>query len=546
LIVSSNVNVNSRTEDGMTSLHISASRGDLNITEMLIKEFNVDVNVSHDKWGTPLHCAVRDGRRKIVALLIIAKAKIEILNNSKGNPLEISNDERITNMLKKYEAHLITKEEKKLRHEIEELEGLKLRHTIMNRLFIPPRPPKIRGYIYKVGLVFGSRKACYFVLDPFNATFTKYETKDDYPHKPKKEYLLKSMTALKMTHSVQDYHYFEFFYVKQQKFCCKDKAAADLWVKYLNCAIVYTAFLESLVHHANSLDADEEIKKLNKKLLDRISDEIQEEIKIEDEGTHDTSSTHINLEDNDLFDSAERVNIKSFNVISKIGIGAFGSIFKVEHMSTGKIYAMKAISKKYLSRSKQLKYAKTESKILRIVNHPFVIRMCYAFQTTEHINFILDYCELGDLAILIERKQIFNEDEARFYISELILAIEYLHSENIVYRDLKPANILIGGDGHIKLSDFGLAKQILGQEAPKSLSFCGSISYLSPDMLMSKSSNKTIDIYGIGTVLYELLCGLPPFYAENPKILMKNIQYAKLKIPCYLSINARSVLKVFL
>ena len=102
----------------------------------------------------------------------------------------------------------------------------------------------------------------------------------------------------------------------------------------------------------------------------------------------------------------------------------------------------------------------------------------------------------------IENKELFTENQARFYIAELILAIEYLHSLNIIYRDLKPENILIGNDGHLKLTAFGLAKQMPNQYWNRSLSFCGSLLYLSPEMVMKKNPGNAIDIYGIGAILY--------------------------------------------
>ena len=104
----------------------------------------------------------------------------------------------------------------------------------------------------------------------------------------------------------------------------------------------------------------------------------------------------------------------------------------------------------------------------------------------------------------------------------------------------------IAGDGHAKLSDFGLAKQIYGQQEPATLSFCGSPAYLSPEMLFKKAVDKALDIYGIGTILYELLVGIPPYYDDDMKTMYRNIAYGKLKVPRYVSMEARSLLKVLL
>ena len=155
------------------------------------------------------------------------------------------------------------------------------------------------------------------------------------------------------------------------------------------------------------------------------------------------------LEENkEIFDNHEEENknigLSSFIIMEKIGEGAFGQVFKSKLEKTNKTYAMKSISKKHLVKTKQIKYALSECKILKQMDHQFIIKMHYAFQTVNYIHFILDLCEGGDLSMHIQRKEIFDEDEAKFYIAELILAVEHLHSKNIIYRDMKPENILIG------------------------------------------------------------------------------------------------------
>jgi len=158
------------------------------------------------------------------------------------------------------------------------------------------------------------------------------------------------------------------------------------------------------------------------------------------------------------------------------------------------IYAMKVLKKAFLYKNKHLKYAITECNVLKQANHPFVIKMHYSFQTPDNLYMILDYCPGCDLAYHLNKKQIFDEDEARFFIGEIILAIEYIHKLNVVYRDLKPENILIDAEGHCRLADFGLAKENIG-ERDFAKSFCGSPAYLPPEMLNSKGVSKAADIY---------------------------------------------------
>jgi serine/threonine protein kinase len=155
---------------------------------------------------------------------------------------------------------------------------------------------------------------------------------------------------------------------------------------------------------------------------------------------------------------------------------------------------------------------------------------------------ILDYCPGGDLAYHLNKKQIFEEEEARFFIAEIILAIEYIHSLDVIYRDLKPENILVEADGHCRLADFGLAKENIG-EKDFARSFCGSPAYLPPEMLHNnKGVSKSADIYQIGAVLYEFLVGFPPYYTENIKDLYQSIRTARLQVPKYISKDAKDLL----
>mgnify|MGYP002622703822 CR=1 FL=1 len=204
---------------------------------------------------------------------------------------------------------------------------------------------------------------------------------------------------------------------------------------------------------------------------------------------------------------------------------------------------MKILNKNFLIKHKFLKHAISECNILKKSSSPFIITLHYAFQTPENLYMILDYCPGSDLDLHIQFR-VFEEEEAKFYIAELILAIEYLHINNILYRDLKPENILIYSDGHIKLADFGLARENAKEEINKS--FCGTSSYLSPEMSERKGFTKASDIYGIGAVLYEMMSGHTPFYEDDLRTLYTNITQKKLLFPEYFSERARNLLKKLL
>jgi len=190
----------------------------------------------------------------------------------------------------------------------------------------------------------------------------------------------------------------------------------------------------------------------------------------------------------------------------------------------------------------QIKYAVSEAQIMKTLDHPYLLKLIYAFQTPAHLYMALEYCENGDLSQILDEHSLLEERIAKFLVAELILGIRCLHKKGILFRDLKPENILLDADGHIRLADFGLAKQGKEGQDVKAQSFCGSPAYLAPEMLKKEGVTKAGDVYQVGVVLYEMLVGIPPYYNDNIKILYQNIEKGKLKIPKYLSPEAKKCL----
>jgi len=189
----------------------------------------------------------------------------------------------------------------------------------------------------------------------------------------------------------------------------------------------------------------------------------------------------------------------------------------------------------------QVEHTKTERQILELIDHPFIIKLKYAFQTPEKLYFIMDYCPGGEIFFHIQRVERFNEDAARFYSAQLVIAIAHLHENNIIYRDLKPENVLIDYDGYIKVTDFGLSKQnILDNHSANS--FCGTPEYLAPEIVESKGHGKAVDWWSLGAIIYEMLTGVPPFYSKDREKLFKNIKAGNIKYPSYLTKEALSIL----
>lgn len=172
--------------------------------------------------------------------------------------------------------------------------------------------------------------------------------------------------------------------------------------------------------------------------------------------------------------------------------------------------------KQLLSKWNKYENILNEKHILNLVSHPFIINQICNIECDQYMHWVLDYWPGGDLFYLISKNTRLPEKQAKFYIIEIILAIEYLHSLNILYRDLKPTNVLIDAEGHIRLTDFGLSLPFF-TESSVSDTFCGTPEYMCPEMLLKIGHNRLLDYYMIGITLYEMLVGIPPFYNEDRK-----------------------------
>lgn len=241
----------------------------------------------------------------------------------------------------------------------------------------------------------------------------------------------------------------------------------------------------------------------------------------------------------------EVVTFDHFTIRNELGSGAFGKVYKVTKIDTNRTYALKCLSKDFLRAHNQLEYSISECRILRSLQHPFVIRLHYAFQTKTSLYMVLDYCPNGDLLAHLNERKRFAESVVRFYCAEVLLALEYLHSLDIVYRDLKPENILLDRSGNLRLADFGLAKENVNVMNPAT-TFCGSPAYLAPEILDKEGSEKAADVYAFGVLLYELLAGYPPFYSDGLDSLYRNIRTGQLEFPGCVKQAARDLIRKLL
>ena len=189
----------------------------------------------------------------------------------------------------------------------------------------------------------------------------------------------------------------------------------------------------------------------------------------------------------------------------------------VRNLLDRKLYAMKVISKKLLKKKNSIMYMKSERDILTKVDHPFVVSLFFAFQTERKIFLVMDFLGGGELFFHLKRRGLILEKEVRFYLAEMVLAIEFLHNKGIIHRDLKPENVLLRDDGHVCITDFGLAKEIGDLESARTL--CGTSEYMAPEMLTRNGYGKGVDWWSLGALCYEMLSGKPPFTAKTQKDL---------------------------
>jgi len=232
------------------------------------------------------------------------------------------------------------------------------------------------------------------------------------------------------------------------------------------------------------------------------------------------------------------LSVEDFIWVKVIGRGSFGKVYLVQKKSNKKYYALKTLKKEDILSRELVGNAFTEKNVLQNAFHPFVVKLRYSFQTESTLYLVMDYLPGGELFYHLKKKGRFDEDTAKFYAAEVLLAIEYIHDKlDIMYRDLKPENILLDSNGHIKVTDFGLATS-----TKKAFSFSGTPEYFAPEILAEKGYDKTVDWWSLGCLLYEMLAGQPPFKYKTKTQLFNDILNNKPMMPSYFSKDAHDLL----
>ncbi|KAM7135269.1 ribosomal protein S6 kinase alpha-2 isoform 1-T1 [Molossus nigricans] len=240
----------------------------------------------------------------------------------------------------------------------------------------------------------------------------------------------------------------------------------------------------------------------------------------------------------------EKADPSHFELLKVLGQGSYGKVFlvrKVTGSDAGQLYAMKVLKKATLKVRDRVR-SKMERDILAEVNHPFIVKLHYAFQTEGKLYLILDFLRGGDLFTRLSKEVMFTEEDVKFYLAELALALDHLHGLGIIYRDLKPENILLDEEGHIKITDFGLSKEAIDHDK-RAYSFCGTIEYMAPEVVNRRGHTQSADWWSFGVLMFEMLTGSLPFQGKDRKETMALILKAKLGMPQFLSGEAQSLLR---
>ncbi|GAA5958760.1 hypothetical protein JCM3765_006027 [Sporobolomyces pararoseus] len=239
--------------------------------------------------------------------------------------------------------------------------------------------------------------------------------------------------------------------------------------------------------------------------------------------------------------------LADFDMLDTLGTGTFGRVLLARLRTSSSrpsqrqplYFAMKILEKNTIVRLRQIEHVNSERSTLALVQHPFIVNLFCTFQDESNLYLLLEYVQGGELFSHLRRAGRFSADVTRFYIANLVLALEHLHSQNIIYRDLKPENLLIGADGHIKVTDFGFAKYV----KDRTWTLCGTPEYISPEIITATGHGAAADWWALGILLFELLAGYPPFFADHPLEIYEKILAGKFSVPPHIDPVAKDLIR---
>lgn len=256
----------------------------------------------------------------------------------------------------------------------------------------------------------------------------------------------------------------------------------------------------------------------------------------------DGSFAHIKAAE-EFLSGKTKIELTDFQLRATVGTGTFGRVrlatLDLPGSKSEVPIALKIMKKSEIIRLKQVEHVKAEKQILSMVTHPFVVNLIAAFQDERRVVMVLEYVNGGELFSYLRQEGRLPIDSARFYSAEIVCAFEHLHSLNIVYRDLKPENLLIDSGGHLKIADFGFAKVV----EKRTWTLCGTPEYLAPEIIQSKGHGKPVDWWALGILIFEMLAGYPPFFDDNPFGIYQKVLAGKISFPRHFDVKPKELIK---
>ncbi|KAF8928344.1 Serine/threonine kinase [Haplosporangium gracile] len=243
-----------------------------------------------------------------------------------------------------------------------------------------------------------------------------------------------------------------------------------------------------------------------------------------------------------------KYGMDDFHFIAVLGRGNFGKVMLAEDKKGGELYAVKALKKDSIVQHDEVESAKSEKRIFQVANkerHPFLTTLHSTFQTSTRLYFVMEYVRGGDLMMHIQKDRRFGERRAKFYGCEVLLALQYFHQNNIVYRDLKLDNILLTMDGHIKIADYGLCKENMGYGVT-TRTICGTPEFMAPEILEEVPYDRAVDWWAYGVLMYEMLLGRAPFSGEEEDEIYDSIMDDEPPFPRDFGRNEQALLQSLL
>ncbi|KAG9016865.1 serine/threonine protein kinase, AGC [Tulasnella sp. JGI-2019a] len=286
----------------------------------------------------------------------------------------------------------------------------------------------------------------------------------------------------------------------------------------------------------------------------KVTDEELEQQEDDRTGEEEQPEAHkappLPLEHIYIHDDANPLRLTDFEVLETLGTGTFGRVLLVRLRATSphaqpgvqQHFAMKVLRKTEVVRLRQAAHVQAERHILSRIQHPFIVDLYATFKDPFNVYMLLSYVPGGELFSHLRRAGRFTPDVTRFYLAGIVLALRYLHSYNVIYRDLKPENLLLDHRGYLRIADFGFSKIV----DDRTWTLCGTPEYLAPEIIQSSGHGKAVDWWACGILTYEMLVGYPPFFDDNPFGIYEKILRGKVHYPKELDSRSRELIRGFL